>query len=92
MKIIWTDGATEDLEEIVLHIRKDSVDAAARLAAHIFARVMSLSSMSKRGRQRKSDGAWVIVVAPWPYVIVYEILEDAISIEGVRHASRDSRQ
>jgi toxin ParE1/3/4 len=30
-----------------------------------------------------------IVVAPYPYLLFYEVLEDEIVVIGVRHASRD---
>ena len=91
MKVIWTDGAVEDLTEIVEYIKRDSPEAARRLAKHIFEKALSLGSMP-RGHKRKPDGAWELLMVPWPYVLVYEIVSDAVLLEGVRHASRDTRQ
>jgi len=64
MKVVWTEGAKEDLKEIAAYIRKDSRDAARRVTSAIRARVATLSSMSQRGRISDSDDALEMVFAP----------------------------
>ncbi len=46
MKVIWTEGAVEDLTAIVDHISQDSLDAARDVARAIFHGVASLASFS----------------------------------------------
>jgi plasmid stabilization system protein ParE len=81
MKIIWTLGAANDLTE-----------AGRRVAKVIYDQTMSLASMPYRGRKRISDSARELVFAPWPYVAVYEIIEEKIYIEGIRHTSRETSE
>jgi plasmid stabilization system protein ParE len=78
------------LKEIAAYIRRDSRDAARRVTSAIRARVATLSSMSQRGRISDSDNALEMVFAPWPYVAVYEIIDDTVYIEGIRHTSRET--
>ena len=89
MKVIWTEGAADDLAEIVTFIQRDSNDAALRVVRHIISKASSLSSIPKRGLHRVPQNTWELFLTPWPYVLVYEIFEDAVSIEGVRHTSRE---
>jgi hypothetical protein len=35
------------------------------------------------------ENTWELFLTPWPYVIVYEILADSVSIQGIRHTSRE---
>jgi plasmid stabilization system protein ParE len=90
MNVVWTIGAKEDLKEIVFYIRNDSPDSARRVAKFIREKTASLSSMSYRGRKSDSDDALEMVFAPWPYVAVYEVIDQTVYIEGIRHTSRES--
>lgn len=92
MKVIWTEGAANDLTEIVDYISQDSPEAARRVAKVIYEQTLSLASMPYRGRTRTTDDARELVFAPWPYVAVYEIIDDKVFIEGIRHTARDSWQ
>lgn len=89
MRVIWSEGAADDLASIVRHIGEDSPEAARRVAEEIFDIVMSLPSLPFRGRKREEDSAREIVFAPWPYVAVYEIVEDKLYVKAVRHTARD---
>jgi plasmid stabilization system protein ParE len=78
MKVLWTEGAAQDLTEIVNYIAQDNPQAARCVAQAIFDRVMSLAPMPCRGRKRTMDGSRELVFAPWPYVAVYEVIDDEI--------------
>jgi toxin ParE1/3/4 len=88
VKVIWTEGAAEDLTRIVEYISQDDAEAGRRVAKVVYDATMSLGSMPYRGRKR-SDGSREIVFAPWPYVAVYEIIDVEVFIEGIRHTARD---
>jgi len=53
---------------------------------------MRLGDMPYRGRRRAADASREIVFAPWPYVAVYEIIDDTVFIEGIRHTARDWKE
>jgi addiction module RelE/StbE family toxin len=89
MKVLWTESAAEDLARIVEYISLDNTEAARRVAKVVFGTIMSLSDMPYRGRKRSIDGSRELVFASWPYVAVYEIIDDKIYIEGIRHTSRN---
>jgi plasmid stabilization system protein ParE len=88
MKVVWTQGAADDLESIVVHIRRDSPDAARRVAKVIFDTIMSLPSTPFRGRRRTEDAGREIVFTPWPYIAVYEVVGEILYVKAVRHTSR----
>ena len=89
MKVIWTEHAADDLESIVNQIRKDSPEAARRLAKEIFDTIMTLPALPLRGRKREEDAGRELVFAPWPYIVVYEVVETNLYIKAIRHTSRD---
>lgn len=89
MNVVWTEGAADDLVAIVEYIRRDSSEAGRRVARTIFEEVMSLVTMPYRGRKRQTDSSRELVFAPWPYVAVYEVIEDKVYIKAIRHTSRN---
>jgi plasmid stabilization system protein ParE len=89
MKVVWTEGAAQDLTEIVDYIADDSPEAARRVAKHIFDSLMRLAATPYMGRKRSADNSRELVFAPWPYVAVYEVADDKIYIKGIRHTARD---
>jgi plasmid stabilization system protein ParE len=91
MKVRWTVGAADDLEQIVGFIRRGSPESARRVAEDIYERSMALGGFSHKGRKRTSDNAWEIPCHPWPYVIIFEYVGEAIEIQGIVHTSQDRR-
>lgn len=89
MKVIWTEGAAEDLLSIVDYISQDSVDAARRVAKVIYDNTMSLSSLPYRGRKRRSDEGRELLIVPWPYCVIYQIIDEQVIIAGIQHTARN---
>jgi toxin ParE1/3/4 len=89
LKVIWTEGAADDLADIVQHIRKDNQSAAERVAKVIFDEIMSLRTMPNRGRKRSTDSSRELVFARWSYLALYEVIGDIVYIKSIRHTSRD---
>jgi plasmid stabilization system protein ParE len=90
MNVVWTEGAAQDLTEIVDYIAGDSPEAARRVAKHIFDSLTRLGATPYMGRKRAADSSRELVFVPWPYVAVYEVIEGQVYIKGVRHTARDS--
>jgi len=89
MKVIWTEGAAEDLKEISDYISKDSPDAAQRVAKAIYDRVMRLKSPLYKGRTREEETSLELVIPSLPYIVLYEVIGEGIFVKAVRHTSRD---
>jgi len=88
-KVRWTANAANDLASIVNYIRKDNPDAARRVAKTIFDGVSELRTFPSRGRIGMVDNTRELIFAPWPYIAVYEVLEEEVQVLRIRHTSRD---
>jgi addiction module RelE/StbE family toxin len=89
MRVRWTTTASDDLAHIVARIREDNPDAAHRVAKTIYSGIAMLRKFPFRGRLGLAPGTREIVFPPWPYIAVYEIIDDQIHVLRVRHASQD---
>jgi plasmid stabilization system protein ParE len=89
MKVVWTEGAAEDLAEIVNHISQDSPNAARDVARAIFDGVAGLASFPNLGRKRMKDSFRELVFPRLSYIAVYEVIDECVFIHGIRHTSRD---
>ncbi len=89
MRVRWTTNAAEDLASIVHRIREENPGAARRVAQTIFDGVSGLRLFPNRGRIGLAESTRELVFAPWPYIAVYEIVEDQVNVLRIRHASQD---
>lgn len=89
MRVRWTTNAANDLTRIVERIREDNAEAAHRVAKTIYNGVAALPKFPRRGRIGLVSDTRELVFAPWPYIVVYEIIEDQVQILRIRHASQD---
>lgn len=88
-RVRWTSNAADDLAQIVTYIREENPDAARRVAKAIFEGIVQLRKFPRRGRLGLAENTRELVFAPWPYIAVYEIVEDHVHVLRIRHASRD---
>ena len=90
MRILWTDEALGDLEEIIVHYYQEaSPRTAAAVERRIIAEIEALPPFVER--IRKSDrvpGAHELVVNKLPYVVFVQIRDDAIVVLNVIHTKR----
>lgn len=89
MRVRWTANAANDLTRIVERIREDNPSAAQRVAQTIYNGVAALRTFPKRGRIGLANDTRELVFAPWPYIAVYEIIEDQVQVLRIRHTSQD---
>ena len=85
-RIVWSDEALDQLEEITRYVRDFSPAAAARLEIGIVAAADSLEFMPDRGVPIDRDRRELAAVRP--YIIRYVVLKDEVRILTVRHAAR----
>ncbi len=89
MQVRWTTNAAEDFVRIVDRIRAESGEAALHVARTIYNSIAKLEKFPRQGRPGLVDNTRELVFPPWPYIVVYELIEDQILVLRVRHSSRN---
>ena len=86
MKIRLSSRAFHHLESIHSYISKDKPDAAANVIDRILNAIGQLGIHPQLGRVGRRKGTRELVQPP--FVIVYRVLEETISIEAVLHGNQ----
>lgn len=90
MEIRWSLPAAEDLERICEHIEHDNPEAARRVARAIYEACGRLKDYPYVERaSSRMTGRRELVFSPWPYIVVYQVTEDAVEISRVFHGAQD---
>ncbi|MBI1948396.1 MAG: type II toxin-antitoxin system RelE/ParE family toxin [Deltaproteobacteria bacterium] len=89
MRLRWSKEARADLIEARRFVAENNPRAASRLAARIVDAVEHLERNPQMGRAGFLPGTRELVVATTPYIVIYEVLPDQVSILGVVHGRRD---
>lgn len=88
MKLRYTTRAKADLGEIFDYVAQDNPRAAARIIAKIRNNLTSLATNPSLGRPGRVDGTRELVIAHFPYVAAYRLLENEIQILAIIHGAR----
>jgi plasmid stabilization system protein ParE len=59
------------------------------VAQDIFAGIAALSKFPNRGRLGIVENTREIVFSPWPYIAVYQIIDDQAEVIRIRHAAQN---
>ena len=82
--------AAGDLERICERIERDNPAAARRVAKSIYDGCASLRDFPYLGRpSSRLTGRRELVFRPLPYIVVYQVTEQAIEISRIFHAAQD---
>lgn len=81
--------AADDFVQIIEQIRRDSPAAARRVAQEVFAALPSLNKFPHRGRIGVVENTRELVLAPWPFIAVYQVLANEVQILRIRHSARE---
>ena len=88
-KVVWTDGALRDLDEIADYIGKRNAGAANRLVRQVFDRVGSLDSFPELGRfEPELPGRVHRRLVVGPVKVIYRLERGAAFIEMVVRGER----
>lgn len=86
---IWSPRAERHLQSIFEFISKDSVSAAERTLAKIFASVDQIKTHPNLGRAGRVLGTREIVVPQTPYFVVYQVKQGAVELIAVLHGRQE---
>jgi toxin ParE1/3/4 len=89
MKARFTLPALADLESIIDHVAERSPSAADRIADRVAAIAELICNQPEVGRATDDPTIRRFNLAPYRYVVFYEVSADEIVIMAVRHGARD---
>ena len=88
-QLVIAEPATRDLERIVEYIALDNPVAAERVYWGIVSAAERLPAFPALGRPGRHPETRELSIADLPYLIVYEVSPEAVTILAVFHTSRD---
>jgi len=87
MRINWTVGASQNLQQIADYIAQDKPDAAVNTVLSIVEVVELLVQNPALGRAGRVVGTRELIISNVPYIVPYRIKNDCIEILRVLHSS-----
>ena len=87
--LVIAEPAARDLEGIVDYIALDNPDAAESVYRGIVSAAEKLPEFTALGRPGRHPETRELSIADLPYLIVYEVESEAVTILAVFHTSRD---
>jgi len=88
-KVVWTDGALRDLDEIADYIGKRNAEVANRLVKQVFDRAESLESFPELGRfEPELPGRVHRRLVVGPVKVIYRLERGSALIEMVVRGER----
>ncbi len=88
MRLRWTRPALIQLSEIVAYIAADNPVAARRVMSFIRDQVGKLVPQPLIGRTGRIDATCELVMARYPYIVVYRVKDATVEVLAVVHTSR----
>lgn len=90
MRILWTDEALDDLEEILAyHYLEASPKVAEAVERRIVGEIESLPPFPERVRASdRVPGARELVVNKLPYIVFVQLRDDAVVVLNVVHTRK----
>ena len=89
-RVVWSDGALLEVEEVLSYVASDSPRAAARLVDQILAAAESLGTLGERGRVVPERGdPTVRELIVHPFRLLYHVAEAEVVVLGLLHHRRD---
>ena len=89
MRVRWTTDAADDLERISDYVADDRPEAARRIALHMVRIVDGLETVPNRGRAGRVEGTRELVLAPLPFIAVYEVHGDELQVLRLLHGAQE---
>lgn len=91
-KLVIAEPAAHDLEGIVDYIALDNPIAAEGVYREIVEAVLKLPQFPNLGRSGRHPDTRELSVSGLPYLVVYEVTTETVTILAIFHTSRDLAQ
>ncbi len=89
IRVRWTLAAAADLERIALYLNEHQPSLSRTTSVRIYQAAASLTAFPSRGRTGRVEGTRELALPPLPFVIVYTVDADFVSIARVLHGAQD---
>lgn len=89
MKIIWRAAAERALDRQIARLRAQNPYAADRIADRVEQRVRALVEFPFTGRPSSREGVRELVISETPFIAVYRVDGDVITILRFFHAAQN---
>ncbi|MCE9523208.1 MAG: type II toxin-antitoxin system RelE/ParE family toxin [Alphaproteobacteria bacterium] len=89
MRVVWSARAQADVHDLFAYIALDKPGAAEKVVRRLTNAGERLRDMPLRGRIGQAPKTRELVVTGLPYILVYEVAEDAVHIHRVVHGARE---
>jgi toxin ParE1/3/4 len=88
MTVIWSNTVVGHLEQILDFQQAVSSGGSVTVRRKILETVRRVGQMPNSGRVGRIDGTREAVVPRSPFIVVYELSENAVEILGIWHGAR----
>jgi toxin ParE1/3/4 len=89
MKVLYTETALAEVDEILAYIAKDNPLAADEVSVMLQATVRRLADYPRLAIETDEPNVRVTPVLPYRYLIFYSVDRDTVIVRNIRHAARD---
>lgn len=88
MKIAFAARARRELVQIAAHIGVESPTGARRIVNRLLDRIGDLADLPLQGRPGRLAQTRELVVTRTPYIVIYRVGDNVVTVLSVRHTSR----
>jgi toxin ParE1/3/4 len=89
MRLVYAEPAERDLDSIIAYIALDDPAAAERVYRKIIETAAKLADFPDMGRVGRLPDTREFTVTGLPYLIVYQVAADTVTVVAVFHGARD---
>jgi toxin ParE1/3/4 len=87
-QIRWSEQAAADLENITNYLFQNTPTRATELVRAIYDAPSVLLTFPHRGRRGRKEGTRELVLAPLPYIVIYQITREIIYVVRILHGAQ----
>ena len=84
----WTKEAAADLENIANYLFENTPERATELVRGIYDAPTALLTFPYRGRAGRKEGTRELVLAPLPYIVVYQVRGETVHLVRILHCAQ----
>lgn len=88
-RVVFTEAADADLDEVWLYVAQDSIAAADKLIDRLVEAAKPLRDFPEMGGARDDLSPGLRALRVGPYLVFYRHRKEGVTIERILHGSRD---